>query len=697
MTAATNSSKTVATSSPVSPAVGTVVEFSTSSTSTASAKPAVNNTVNNKVTATTNSGQVVEFSASSASAKVEPAKPAVNDKVTTKQGNNQKNPVVVLPPSPTPPLSPSSRPSTPTTSNDLVVTATDVQVVGASEELQQIIRQVIKTQAGGETSQSQLQKDVAAILSTGLFTTARVNSSNTSGGLSVVYQVEPVVVRSLKLSGAKILSYQVARETFQSQIGNAISPAGLEQAVQKINKWYSDNGYKLGRVVSITPNREGNLTLNVAEGLVGDIKFRFVNEEGSTVDSKGKPVAGRTKPDFLRQQLQLKPGQAFREDVVRQDVQQLYKLGLFESVNLALEGDANDTGKVDVIYELKEAGARSVNVGGNYSADQGIVGTLNYQDRNIGGVNDTLSANVEVGRRDLQFDTKLSSPYRSNNPDRLGYSISVFRKRGISETFDGDIKLANGDRIREGKVGGSISFQRPIDGWDTSLGFNYTRTSIRDRDGKITPNDEKGNPLTFSGDGIDDLATVSFTAVKDWRNNPFNPTKGSILSLSTEQSVPFGQGNISMNRLRANYSQFVPVKLFDSKVPQVFAMNLQAGTVLGDLPPYEAFSLGGPNSVRGYGSGDVASGRSYVLASAEYRFPILQQTLGGVLFADFASDLGSGDTVLGNPAGVRGKPGIGFGYGAGVRFDSPLGLLRADYGINDQGESRLHFGIGQRF
>jgi outer membrane protein insertion porin family len=123
---------------------------------------------------------------------------------------------------------------------------------------------------------------------------------------------------------------------------------------------------------------------------------------------------------------------------------------------------------------------------------------------------------------------------------------------------------------------------------------------------------------------------------------------------------------------------------------------LQAGTVLGDLPPYESFNLGGSNSVRGYDGGEVGSGRSYVLASAEYRFPIVP-ILGGVVFADFASDLGSGDTVIGNPAGVRGKPGFGFGYGAGVRIESPLGLIRADYGINDQGETRVHLGIGQRF
>ncbi|BAZ51163.1 surface antigen D15 domain-containing protein [Nostoc sp. NIES-4103] len=616
----------------------------------------------------------------------------VNNNSKVAQTPARQNSPVILPPSPTPPITPpTSKP--PTIDNNLVVTATDVQIVGASQELQHIIRKVIKTQAGGETSPNQLQNDVAAILETGLFANANVNSRSTPAGLNVVYQVQPVVVRSLELSGAKALTYQIVLERFQSQIGKTISPAGLQQAVQQINKWYADNGYNLAQVLSIKPNRQGILTVNVAEGLVGDIKFRFLNDEGKTVDSKGNLVAGRTKPDFLQQQLKLKPGQIFQENVVRQDVQQLYRTGLFETVNVALEGDAT---KVNLVYELKEYGARAINLGGSYNSDQGVIGTLNYQDQNIGGVNDTFSANVGLSLRDFQFDTKFISPYRSTDPDRFGYTLNAFRNRELSATFDDEIKLANGDKVREGKIGGGISFARPIDDWDTSLGFNYTRTSIRDRQGNITPTDAQGNPLSLSGTGIDDLATVSFTATKDRRDNPNNPTQGSLLRLSTEQSVPVGQGNISMNRIKANYSQYLPVNLFNSKQSQVFAMNVQAGTVIGDLPPYDAFNLGGSNSVRGYDSGDIGSGRTYISASAEYRFSILP-IVGGVLFADYASDLGSGNTILGDPAGVRGKPGYGFGYGAGVRVDSPLGLIRADYGINDQGESKVHFGIGQRF
>ncbi|MCC5634457.1 outer membrane protein assembly factor [Nostoc sp. CHAB 5844] len=584
-------------------------------------------------------------------------------------------------------------PSSLPTDNNLVVTATDVQIVSATPELQEIVRRVIKTQTGGDTSQNQLQQDVAAILETGLFTSANVNSRSTATGLSVTYQVQPVVVRSLQLSGAKVLTYPVVLERFQPQFGSAISPAGLQKAVEQVNKWYADNGYNLARVLSIKPSREGILNINVAEGLVGDIKFRFVNDEGKTVDSKGNSVSGRTKPEFLRQQIQVKPGQIFQEKLVQQDIQQLYRTGLFASVNVALEGDAT---KLDLVYELKENGARAINLGGSYNADQGLIGTVNYQDQNVAGKNNILNLNVGLSSRDLQFDGKLINPYRPNNADRPGYTINGFRRQELSETFDDTIKLANGDKVREGQIGGSVSLQRPIDGWDASLGLNYTRTTIRDRQGNVTSTDAQGNPLSASGLGIDDLTTVSFTAAKDKRDNPLNPTQGSLLKLSTEQSIPIGQGNISLNRVTANYSQYVPVKVYNSKQPQVFALNVQAGTVIGNLPPYEAFNLGGSNSVRGYDAGDIGSGRSYVLASAEYRFPILP-IVGGVLFADFGTDLGSGSTVIGDPAGARDKPGYGFGYGAGVRLDSPLGLIRADYGINDQGESKVHLGIGQRF
>ncbi len=46
--------------------------------------------------------------------------------------------------------------------------------------------------------------------------------------------------------------------------------------------------------------------------------------------------------------------------------------------------------------------------------------------------------------------------------------------------------------------------------------------------------------------------------------------------------------------------------------------------IFGDLPPYEAFPIGGTNSVRGYSEGGVGSGRNYVAGTAELHWPLIK-------------------------------------------------------------------------
>lgn len=604
------------------------------------------------------------------------------------------------------PIRPTPAPQTPIrpvpapqTSPNLVLTATDVQIVGASPELQQLIRSRIQTQPGGNVSTPQLQSDIAAILETGLFSTANFTSRTNANGLSVTFQVQPTTVRSLNLVSAQALTPTIANQFFQSQFGAPVSPTAINDSIRQINAWYRQNGFSLARVVGVVPNRDGVLTVEVAEGSIGTIQIRFTDEQGRLVNDRGQPIQGRTREGFLRNQIQLKPGQIFQESAAREDLQRILQTGLFTNGRVSLEGDARRT---TVVYNLTEARSRALNVSGGINEDLGVFGSLNYNDTNFNGVGQQLGGNVSVGTRDVQFDGRFVSPYRSTEPDKLGYSVSGFRRRGVSRVFDNDAsELANGDRVREGRFGGTVAVNRPLgEGWDGTLGLNYTRISLRDRDGNVSRRDRNGAPLSFSGTGIDDLTTVNFTAVRDQRNNPVDPSGGSILTLTTEQSIPIGSGSILSNRLQANYSQYIPVNIFNlektQQQPEVLAFNVQAGTTIGDLPPYNAYTLGGPNSVRGYGFNDVAVGRSFVLASAEYRFPIYS-ILGGAVFADFASDLGSANSVLGAPGAVRGLPGSGFGVGVGLRLKSPLGTIRAGYGINDQGEGRFQFGFGEKF
>lgn len=443
-----------------------------------------------------------------------------------------------------------------------------------------------------------------------------------------------------------------------------------------------------------------------AQGLEGatvtDVQIQFI-------DHKGQPIANRVPQEWVRAEIRLQPGDRFSQGVVQADLRQLYQLGLFRDVTVAIEEVAND---VIITYNVEEwvpgTGSRSIfsrrsprslGFGAGYNNDVGAFGIVSYRDVTIGGLHQRLEADVTGSVRDVEYDVRFISPYRVAE-DTVGYALRTFRDRKTSDIFNEDIDLPNGDEVREFRIGGSLSFNRPIGDWDGALGLNFTRVSTRDEDGDLFQEDELWNPLTWSGEGIDDLYTLSLGVTRNWMDNPFNPRRGALLSLSTEQSVPIGVGEITMNRLRANYVQYIPMRWLGSNdphaLPEMFAFNLQAGTIIGDLPPHQAFALGGMNSVRGYGTGGLGTGRRYALASGEYRFP-LWRDIGGVFFADVASDLGSADDVLGNPADVRDKPGTGAGVGVGVRVRTLFGLFRIDVGVSNEGDVEVGLRTGQRF
>ena len=493
-------------------------------------------------------------------------------------------------------------------------------------------------------------------------------------------------VRAAQLSGTESPSLKSDRhQDFTSLLQTPATIATSAEIPEAVN-----SNRQLGGTLQIS--QAGN-----AEGVyVAEVKIRFVNSRGEAVDKKGNPIQGRISEDFIRGELKLKTGDNYSPEVVRLDLQQLQQLGLFDKVTVSTEEVGTD---VSVIYNVQERSARSFSVSASLSDDVGVAVPLSYTDRTFGTNGQRLSVELVPSLRGIQYDVQFVSPYVAAD-DRLGYSVRAFGDRRISEIFNKDINLPNGDRVREIRMGGNLAVTRPLGDWRGTLGLNYTNISTRDRNLNIARRDELGNPLTFSGSGVDELYTVSFGAVRDRRNNPFNPTSGSILSLSTEQSIPLGRGNIVSNRLLVNYIQYVPITLLgiseSETLPEMLAFNLQGGTVIGDLPPTEAFRLGGRNSVRGYDSGDIGSGRSYFLASGEYRFPV-GRDVGGVIFVDFASDLGTGNGVLGKPALVRDKPGTGAAVGLGVRVRSPFGLLRLDVGVSDAGDIKFILGTKQRF
>ncbi|MFN9258445.1 BamA/TamA family outer membrane protein [Microcystis sp.] len=620
---------------------------------------------------------------------------------------------------PTPPETPTTAPPAPAEESRVLVA--EVVVEGADRELENLVYNTIRTRPGRSTTRSQLQEDINAVFATGFFADVRAVPQDTPLGVRVTFEVQPnPVFQGVQIQIApetldkSILPAGVVEEIFAGQYGKTLNLRELQAGVKKINDWYSKNGYDLAQVIGapqVTP--DGRVILVISEGLIEKIQVRYFNVEQ-------EPVKGKTREFIITREMRLKAGDIFNRNTAQQDLQRVFGLGLFEDVRLSFS-PGSDPREVIVNVDVVEGNTGSLAAGGGISSNAGLFGTVSYQQRNFGGNNQTLGAEFQLGEREFLFDLSFSDPWIATDNFRTSYTVNVFRRQSISLVYDGENSsirtLNDNDSPRIVRTGGGITFVRPLapdvftkPKWVLSLGFNYQQVQVQNANGDISPvsaplNGFGSQQLAFSSSGIDDLLSLNIGAIRDFRDNPLQPTSGSFLRLGLEQTIPVGSGSILGTRVRGSYSYFIPVRFINSfnlfeadifKGQQSLAFNAQAGTVLGDLPPYDAFIVGGSNSVRGYAEGEVGSGRSYFQATAEYRFPIVA-IIGGALFVDFGTTVGSQGDVPGQPGIVRDLPGTGLGYGLGVRVQSPVGQIRVDYGFNVDGGSRLHFGIGERF
>ena len=315
---------------------------------------------------------------------------------------------------------------------------------------------------------------------------------------------------------------------------------------------------------------------------------------------------------------------------------------------------------------------------------------------------------------------------RNNPADRRFDNVAQASKQFPDESWF----EFEGDSVALQRVGGNIIFSRPLNGgdpfkkvpWQALVGVNvqnvrpisfngdtrpYGVPNENIRNGEI-PNNEV-ICIAFNCANENNLASVRFATTYNTLNDARNPTSGNFFSFGTEQYVSVGENSPTFNRVRTTYTKFFPVnwlKLFKGcrpkpgekeNCPQAIAFQVKAGTIVGQLPPYEAFCLGGSNSVRGWFDCDLAVGRSFGEATIEYRFPIFS-IFSGEVFIDAGTDFGSQANVPGKPGELLDKPGSGVSPGLGVIVTTPVGPLRLELASqNFTGEVRFNLGVGWKF
>ena len=591
-----------------------------------------------------------------------------------------------------------------------------------------------------------LNKDLNAIYASGWFSGVKIKSQDGPLGARLIVNVVPnPILKKVELKpNNSLISDEEVDDIFNNFYGTTLNLNELQNKIEIIKKRYESEGYSLARING--PDRiseNGIVTLNISEGIVSDIKLRFPGSDGESIVD-GKPRRGKTKEWVIKRELKTQPGTIFNRKILEADISRLYSTSLFDDVKVSLGPDNLNPGQVIIFLDLSEQRTGSLTGGLGYTNGSGIFATIGLQETNALGRAWSTKFNLNFGEYATTYNFSLYDPWIKGDKNKTSFRTNIFLSRNYPQEFksedNGRIYAVNDtttsttdtfSSIVLEQTGGGFSFSRPFNGgdpfkvskWRVLAGMNIKKVKMIDGDGNkkpygdMTPTTGNINDIICIGFTPDDgscpeentLVSIIASTSRNNLNNSINPTAGNKFTFGTEQFVSMGKNSPTFNRMRASYSYFIPTKLINltkacksSKAtsedcPQAIGFQFKAGTILGELPPYEAFCMGGTSSVRGWGSCDLAVSRSFVEGTAEYRFPVWKM-ISGALFVDAGSDLGSQKDVPGKPGELLQKSGSGYSLGGSVGVKTPIGPLRLDVASKDMsGEWRYTLGVGWKF
>ena len=591
-----------------------------------------------------------------------------------------------------------------------------------------------------------LKNDLNSIYASGFFSSVKIKSQDGPLGVRLIVSVVPnPILKKIELNPKNIIiPNKFVDDIFTNYYGTTLNLNELQNRINLIKKWYEEKGYSLSRING--PERisgDGVVSLNVDEGIVSDIELRFLGPDGEpNVD--GKPRKGKTKDWVIKRELKTIAGSIFNRKILEADIKRLYATSLFDDVKVSLGPDNKKPGQVVIILDLSEQRTGSLTGGLGYSNGSGIFAQIGLQETNALGRAWSTSMNLNFGEHSTTYNFTLTDPWIKGDKHKTSFRTSVFLSRDYPQEFKSenngriyavdDTTTASTDSLSSivlENTGGGFSFSRPLNGgdpfkdskWKVLAGMNFKKVKMIDGDGNKKPYGDRtpttGNineiicigytPSDGSCPSENTLVSFIGSVSRNNLNNVVSPTSGNKFSLGSEQFISMGNDSPTFNRTRASYAFFIPTKLINltkgcktsnvvnSDCPQTIGLEFKAGTIIGELPPYEAFCMGGSSSVRGWSSCDLSLSRSFVEATAEYRFPVWRM-ISGALFADIGSDLGSQDDVPGKPGKLLQKSGSGYSLGGGVGVKTPIGPLRLDVASKDlSGEWRYTLGVGWKF
>ncbi len=450
------------------------------------------------------------------------------------------------------------------------------------------------------------------------------------------------------------------------------APSLLENNFQYLLNYAADHGYPFTdiEINQIKFRQEDNK-------IKADMLLRI--KEGEKVYIKGVKIKGNsyTDDDVILRELYIQKGDVYSKTDLDEIPEQLMRLQIFKNVNLSgislVESDS-----VIVNIEIEE---------GNSILFDGVVGYVPVNSGNKSGGNFTGLFNLSLKNifgTARKFDVHWQKPDNYSEEFNLRYTepwvfnypvaISIGLDRTVRDSSFVKWNTFLNTRIR------ILKNLLAIAGISRKLAFP---DSISSRNNRLLRNE---------------VINLELGLEFDTRDYPINPRSGLFYSNSYAYGFKnnYGPSYILIEDSIRKHEELQILQLefgwyYNLWSNQVISIEINGKQIKGDqLQLTDLFWFGGSQTLRGYRENQFW-GKVIAWANMEYRF-ILNRNSRLFVFSDWGFYQSLDKSVQDNEV----LP----GYGVGIRFDTPLGIMGVDYGLgkgDSFGEGKIHFGITSQF
>ncbi len=496
-------------------------------------------------------------------------------------------------------------------------------------------------------------------------------------------------VGRVRIAGTQRRSEAAARAAAAIAPGDVYTEAAVVAARRRIESSYRSAGYADVRVAAASVAADDSRTV--------EVQFEVVEGLRQVLDRVVVEGALRTHPTLVARALDLRPGTPVDPLAWNLARRRLYQTGVFRSVDIAARerragGNAEGDGStpVEARVTLEEWPPYRLRYGLRLADEAAALGESTGRTLRVGAGGDLTRRNL-FGRG---LTTGVSALVdRGQQAVRAFLTVPTLFGRALETNLFVARRRTQIAREEAGVVTDTTTFtleQRVRPRADVTVAYSANLDFSDPFDPAVraqVPAGSRGRVARFDG-----------SLVADTRDDLFDATAGMFHSSNVEYGSELGR---PASYLKYLGQQFAYRRWRRVVLASAARVGLATGFG-GPLHPTERFFAGGGNTVRGYrqdslgprhAGGGPWGGSALVVLNQEVRFPLWWH-VSGVAFIDAGAAYESVRDITLRDLRV--------GTGFGLRFDTPLGLLRADYGSplgrrDNEPRGRLFISLGQAF